>query len=40
VPAALAFDMACRGEVNDGESALALLLCERAVLEYLGRRPA
>lgn len=37
VPAELAFDMARRGEINDGESALAVLYCERAVLEHLGR---
>lgn len=37
VPAALAFDMARRGEINDGESALALLYCEHAVWEHLAR---
>jgi len=38
VPAALAFDMARHGEINDGESALALLLCEQAILAELAAR--
>jgi ADP-ribose pyrophosphatase len=38
VPADLAFDMARRGEINDGESALALLYCEQAIREHLARR--
>ena len=37
VPAVLALDMARRGEVNEGQSALALLFCERAILDWLGR---
>jgi rSAM/selenodomain-associated transferase 1 len=35
IPAEIAFDMARRGEINEGESALAVLLCEHAMREYL-----
>jgi rSAM/selenodomain-associated transferase 1 len=37
VPAELAFDMARRGEINDGQSALALLFCEPAIRDWLAR---
>jgi rSAM/selenodomain-associated transferase 1 len=35
VPAELAFDMARRGEINDGQSALAVLFCESAIRAWL-----
>lgn len=35
VPAELAFDMARRGEINDGQSALAVLFCESQIREWL-----
>lgn len=37
VPAELAFDMARRGEINDGQSALAVLFCEPAIRSWLAR---
>lgn len=37
VPAGIAFDMARRGEINEGESALAVLFCEQAIRAHLAR---
>jgi rSAM/selenodomain-associated transferase 1 len=37
VPAELAFDMARRGEINEGQSALAVLFCEQAIREHVKR---
>ncbi|CAN5694465.1 hypothetical protein BH24CHL1_BH24CHL1_16380 [soil metagenome] len=37
VPAGLAFDMARRGEINDGQSALAVLFCEHAIRAWLAK---
>lgn len=37
VPAALALEMARTGQIDDGESALALLMCERLIRDYLAR---
>jgi 8-oxo-dGTP pyrophosphatase MutT (NUDIX family) len=36
VPAEVAFDMARRGEINEGQSALAVLFCEQAIRTHLG----
>ncbi|MDQ3547777.1 MAG: TIGR04282 family arsenosugar biosynthesis glycosyltransferase [Chloroflexota bacterium] len=37
IPARIAFDMARRGEINEGESALAVLFCEQAIRAHLAR---
>jgi ADP-ribose pyrophosphatase len=37
IPAQVAFEMARRGEINEGQSALALLFCEQAILAHLDR---
>jgi ADP-ribose pyrophosphatase len=36
VPAEIVFDMARRGEVSEGQSALAILVCEQAIRAELG----